>query len=104
MLSNDVIGPHLYAATGSEQAYREARRRIDRVDELVRTLDERREELGMSNAELARRTQLSPQLVRRVFSAGGLNPAVGTLTTIAAHVGPRTGSSSARQLSATFYP
>ena len=50
MLSNDVIGPHLYAETGSMRAYREARRRIDQIDRLVRALDERREELGMSNA------------------------------------------------------
>ena len=37
----------------------------------------------MSKAELARRTELAPELVRRLFSVGGLNPAIGTLTTIA---------------------
>ena len=65
------------------RAYREARRRIDQIDHLVRALDERREELGMSNAELAQRTQLPPELVRRMFSVGGMNPTVGTLTAIA---------------------
>ena len=83
MLSNDVIRPHLYAEVDSKQAYREAQRRIDRINHLVRAFDERRQELGMSNAELARRSQLAPGLVRRLFSVGGLNPAVGTLTAIA---------------------
>jgi transcriptional regulator with XRE-family HTH domain len=64
-------------------AYREARRRIDQIDCLVRALDERREELGMSKAELARCTQLAPELVHGLFSVGSLNPAIGTLTAIA---------------------
>jgi ribosome-binding protein aMBF1 (putative translation factor) len=70
-------------AAGSESAYREARRRIERIDGLVVALDERRKALGMSTAELARRTRLAPEVVRGLFSVGGLNPSIGTLMVIA---------------------
>jgi ribosome-binding protein aMBF1 (putative translation factor) len=82
-LATATIGPQLYAEADSKQTYHEARRRIDQIDRLVRALDERREALGMSNAQLAERTELAPELVRRLFSVGGLNPAIGTLTAIA---------------------
>jgi hypothetical protein len=68
---------------GAKGAYREARRRLDQIACLVRALDERREELGMSKAELVRRTELAPDVVHHLFSVGGLNPAIGTLTAIA---------------------
>ena len=52
---------------GYADAYDEARRRIDAIDRLVRALDDRREELGLSKAELARRAELAPEAVRRLF-------------------------------------
>src|SRR3546814_21148690 len=55
-------------------AYDEARRRIAQVDELVRALDGRRVELGLSTAELARRADLAPAAVRRLFSIESPNP------------------------------
>ena len=58
----------------------------------------------MSNVELARRTQLAPELVRRMFSVGGLNPPVGTLTAIADALNLELVPSSARLLSATSDP
>lgn len=64
-------------------AYEEARRRIDQVDTLVRTLDGRREELGLTKAELARRADLAPEAVRRLFSAEAPNPTASTLAALA---------------------
>ena len=68
---------------GFEAAYNEARRKIDQIDQLVRALDERREALGMTKAELARRADLAPEAIRRLFSVDSPNPTIGTLTAIA---------------------
>lgn len=63
-------------------AYEEARRRVDQVDNLVRSLDARREALGLSKAELARQAGLAPELVRRLFSVEAPNPTVTTLAAL----------------------
>lgn len=69
-------------AAGSTE-YREAldaaRSRITAVDGVVRALDERRQVLGLSKAELARQAGMRPEVVRRLLGAGPANP---TLTTI----------------------
>lgn len=64
-------------------AYEEARRRIDQVDNLVRALDGRREQLGLTKADLARRADLAPEAVRRLFSADSPNPTASTLAALA---------------------
>ena len=64
-------------------AYDEARRRIDQVDAIVRALDDRREALGLSKAELARRADLAPEAVRRLFSVDSPNPTAITLAALA---------------------
>ena len=66
---------------GYAEAYAEARRRVDSIDRLVRALDDRREELGLSKAELA------PEAVRRLFSVDSPNPTIGTLTALADALG-----------------
>ena len=73
--------------SGYTEAYDYARRRIDAIDRLVRALDERREELGLSKAELARRAELAPEAVRRLFSVDSPNPTIGTLTALADALG-----------------
>jgi ribosome-binding protein aMBF1 (putative translation factor) len=65
------------------RAHDEAARRIRQVDELVRTLDDAREEHGLSKAELARRAGMAPEAVRRLFTADGVNPTAGTLIALA---------------------
>lgn len=65
------------------KAYEEARRRIDQVDNIVRALDGRREELGLTKAELARRANLAPEAVRRLFSVDAPNPTATTLAALA---------------------
>ena len=68
-------------------AYAEARRRIDLVDNLMRSLETRRTSLGMSKAELARRSDLPPEAIRRLFTVSSPNPTIGTLTAIADALG-----------------
>ena len=72
---------------GYADAYDAARRKIDQIDQLVRALDSRRETLGMTKAELARRADLTPEVVRRLFSADSPNPTIGTLTALADSLG-----------------
>ena len=64
-------------------------REIEMVDTLVRTLDARRIELGISKAELSRRIAREPSTVRRLFTAGGANPEIAFLAEIAEAVGLR---------------
>lgn len=68
----------IYAA-----AYERARRRVDAVDTVVRTLDSRRENLGLSKAEVARRAGLQPEAVRRLFASKTANPTLATLSAVA---------------------
>ena len=67
-----------------DSAYTSARRRIDQVDALIRSLDERRCLLNLSKAELARRADLRPEAIRRLFTSTSPNP---TLTTVVAVAG-----------------
>ena len=53
---------------------------LDRADEMGGTL-------GMTKAELARRADLTPEVVRRLFSADSPNPTIGTLTALADSLG-----------------
>ena len=75
-------GDEEYAA-----AYDEARRRIDQIDSLVRALDQRRTALGLTKADLARRADLAPEAVRRLFSVDAPNPTIATLTALADTLG-----------------
>lgn len=56
--------------------YDDARRRIDQIDDLVHALDERRNTLGLSKAELARRAGIAPEVIRRLFIAASPNPTI----------------------------
>lgn len=63
--------------------YSHAQQRIAQVDRVIRVLDERRVELSISKAELARRAELPADVVRRLFAAKAANPTLKTLTAIA---------------------
>ena len=75
------------AESGYVEAYEDARRRVDAIDRLVRALDERREALGLSKSELARRAELAPEVVRRLFSVDRPNPTIATLMALADALG-----------------
>lgn len=65
------------------QAFDEASERIARIDSVIQTLDARREELGLTKAEVARRAGVKPEAIRRLFSAEMPNPTLSTLVAIA---------------------
>ena len=64
-------------------AYGLARRDIDQIDVIMRRLDARRSDLKLSKAELARRSGLRPEVVRRLFSAESPNPTLSTVVALA---------------------
>ena len=66
-----------------EEHYNRVRAQIDAVDALFREMDARRERLGWSKAELARRAGLNPVMVRRLFSQQLPNPTLQTVVALA---------------------
>jgi DNA-binding phage protein len=65
------------------EAYATAVRRVQMFDEVIRSLDTRRGELGLSKAELARRAGMPPAAVRRLFSQQHKNPTLSSLVALA---------------------
>jgi len=63
--------------------------RVATIDRIVNELDSAREAAGLSKAELARAINTEPATVRRLFSAGHVNPTLGTLAEVAAALGMR---------------
>lgn len=68
--------------TGYRDAYDGARERIHQVDLVIRVLDDRREELGLSKADLARLAGVKPEAIRRLFSSDRPNPTLSTLVAL----------------------
>lgn len=68
-------------------AYTEARAVIDSTDSLIRALDEARLLVGVSKAELARRIEARPEIVRRLFTAEDANPTLSTVLKLADALG-----------------
>ena len=66
-----------------DRAYVAARHRIDQIDAIIRALDQRRYNLKLSKAELARRANLRPEVIRRLFSAESANPTLSTVVALA---------------------
>ena len=66
-----------------DRAYVAARHRIDQIDAIIRALDQRRCNLKLSKAELARRANLRPEVIRRLFSAESPNPTLSTVVALA---------------------
>ncbi|NRD53409.1 helix-turn-helix domain-containing transcriptional regulator [Corallococcus exiguus] len=71
------------------EAYAKARAEVDAADRLIRALDARREEAGLSKADLARKAETPPEVVRRLFTAPLANPTLSTVTKLAAALGCR---------------
>lgn len=65
------------------RAYKAAKARIARTDALVRALDQRRAERGMTKAALAKAAGLQPEVVRRLFTMDAPNPTAATLLALA---------------------
>lgn len=65
------------------EAYQVASRRVAMFDDVVRSLDARRQELGLSKADVAARANMPAAAVRRLFSQQQKNPTLVTLVAIA---------------------
>lgn len=63
--------------------------RVETIDRLVHELDEAREALGLTKAQLARAISAEPAVVRRLLSPKHRNPTIGTLAEVAAALGLR---------------
>jgi transcriptional regulator with XRE-family HTH domain len=63
--------------------------RISTVDAILGQLDEVREEIGITKAELARAIGAEPASLRRLFASNAVNPTLGTLADMAAALGLR---------------
>lgn len=61
--------------------------RVETIDRLIHELDEARQALGLTKAELARAISAEPAVVRRLLSPGHRNPTIGTLAEVAAALG-----------------
>jgi len=88
MATKPRTGAEQYLATQRKSpeyraAHDQARSRIGQIDTMVRALDDRRMALGLTKAELARRADLAPEAVRRLFSIEVPNPTIATLVALA---------------------
>jgi DNA-binding XRE family transcriptional regulator len=63
--------------------YERARNEIEQIDAVIRSLDELREDAGMSKAELARRVGRNPASIRRLFTAEHARPELPLIISIA---------------------
>jgi len=69
------------------EGYERARREVDAVDQLVRTLDEARVRTGMTKADLARKISAKPEVLRRLFTVKAPNPTLSTTVKLADALG-----------------
>jgi DNA-binding XRE family transcriptional regulator len=60
-----------------------ARSEIEQIDAVIRSLDQLREDTGMSKAELARRVGRNPASIRRLFTAEQSRPELPLIISIA---------------------
>lgn len=63
--------------------YKTASTKTERIDQMIRALDERRIELNLSKADVARRVGMRPESVRRTLGKGPTNIKLGTLLELA---------------------
>lgn len=70
-------------------AYATAKREITAIDAIVRALDDARERAHLTKAELARRSGMPAETVRKLFTAQGVNPELSTISRLAAQLGLR---------------
>lgn len=68
-------------------AYNEARSVIGSTDALIRALDQARLLVGVSKADLARKIEARPEVVRRLFTAADSNPTLATVLKLADALG-----------------
>lgn len=63
--------------------YKTASTKTERLDQIIRALDERRIELNLSKADVARLVGMRPESVRRILGKDPTNIKLGTLVELA---------------------
>lgn len=76
-----------FADEDTHTEYERARHEIEQIDAVIRSLDELREDAGMSKAELARRVGRNPASIRRLFTAEQARPELLLIISIANALG-----------------
>ena len=72
-----------------KRQYKAARKTIDMVDALIRSLDEARESKGLTKADLAQLMDVKPEIVRRLLGTKHVNPTLETVEKMANALGYR---------------
>ncbi|HJQ90826.1 MAG TPA: helix-turn-helix transcriptional regulator [Acidimicrobiia bacterium] len=67
--------------------YEQKRAEIDAIDTIMSHIEERREELGLTKADVARLVGARPESVRRLLSARSSNPTLFTVMKLASVLG-----------------
>jgi DNA-binding phage protein len=67
--------------------YEKARAEITATDSVIRALEDARARGGLSKAELARRMDVKPEIVRRLLTDEGGNPTIATVLKVATTLG-----------------
>ena len=67
--------------------YEKARAEIAATDAVIRALESARARGGLSKAELARRMEVKPEIVRRLLTDEGGNPTIATVLKVATTLG-----------------
>ncbi|MFH1105422.1 MAG: helix-turn-helix transcriptional regulator [Actinomycetota bacterium] len=75
------------AAPAFRALYEQKRAEIEMIDTILSHIEQRREELGLSKADLARLVGARPESVRRLLSARNSNPTLFTVTKLASVLG-----------------
>ncbi|WP_019873988.1 helix-turn-helix domain-containing protein [Sporichthya polymorpha] len=82
-LEGDLADP------GFRRQYLLESERIATIDRIINQLEEVREQLGMSKADLARAIGRTPESIRRLMTAKSVNPQLSLVTEIASALGYR---------------
>ena len=69
--------------------FEEGLARTEAIDAIIRALDEARVDLGMSKAEVARRIDMQPATLRKLFTSEQANPTLKTVAALAEALGLR---------------
>jgi DNA-binding phage protein len=67
--------------------YAKARAEITATDAVIRALESARSRCGLSKAELARRMDVKPEIIRRLLTDEGGNPTIATVLKVATTLG-----------------
>jgi DNA-binding phage protein len=67
--------------------YKKARAEITATDAVIRALEIARARAGVSKAELSRRMEVKPEIVRRLLTDEGGNPTIATVLKVATTLG-----------------